>query len=393
MSNRRSFLATLSLGPVALASGQNTSNTASTPAAAPTASKSSVLDIFEAAYKGDTARAMELAALNPAIAHLRSTDGRTPLHYTVAGGHADMIFFFTTRGADLSAGPESPLLTAVDYSDHAAAFDMSTALLINGSNPNAKRADGRTALELAAARGYTDVVELLVHRGATGPLAEGVKVEPLHFGRRYSFDVEGKPYTPENIDGLPQDFINEFTRLSHADVERVKHLLKLAPALAFARATWDESGIEAASHMGLAPLARHLADHGAAVSVCTATVLGLRDRVEAMVKSDPDSVHERGAHDIALLAYTAFSDQRPEIADFLLRAGANVQAKALGGQTMMHLAAVKGYVELADVFLAHGADVNASVKARGQDVTPLAAAMKAKQDKMTEFLKSKGGRA
>jgi ankyrin repeat protein len=342
-------------------------------------------DIFEAAFKGDVARATALAKLNPAIARLRSAEGRTALHYAVEGGQTAMIFYLTTQGADLSAGPESPLLKAVDYPDRGPALDMSVALLMNGSDANAKRGDGRSALELATARGYSDVVEMLVHRGATG---SDVQTERVYFGKRTSFDAKGQPYKAENIDGLPQDFINEFARLSHGDVERVKHLAKIAPGLVGARATWDESGIEAAAHMGLFPLARHLADLGAPVSTCTATVLGLIDRVEALVKSDPACVRERGAHDIALLAYTAFSEQRVEIADVLLRAGANVHAKALGGMTTLHLAAGKGYIELAEVLLSHGADVNAAVK----QVTPLSAAVKAKQEKMVEFLKGRGAR-
>src|SRR5260370_6951105 len=212
---------------------------------------------------------------------------------------------------------------------------------------------------------------MLVHRGATGGPADGIKVERVYFGKRYGFDVEGRPYIAENIDGLPQEFINEFARLAHSDGNRVKHVVKIAPGLIGARATWDESGIEAGSHMGLASLARYLADHGAPVSVCTATLLGLRERVEALIKSDADCVRERGAHDIALLAYTAFADQRTEIADFLLRSGASVQARALGGVTTLHLAAGKGYVELAHVLLTHGADVNTTAKSRGQHIQPL----------------------
>jgi uncharacterized protein len=385
MQPRRTFLSTLSVSAVALASEQ-TPSTAPAPSADPSA------DIFQAAYKGDIPRATELAKLNPAIARLRSPDGRRPLHYAVAGGQTAMIFFLSTQGADLSAGPESPLLTAVDYPDHALAFEMSQSLLMNASDPNAKRADGRTALDLAALRGYTDIVELLVHRGATGSQAAAVTVERVYFGNRYRSDAEGRPYTPENIDGLPQDFINDFARLAHFDADRVKHLLKIAPGLIGARATWDELAIEAAAHMGLVPLARHLADHGAPVSTCTGTLLGQRELVEALVKSDPACLRECGAHDIALLAYTAYGDQRAEIADFLLRSGANVQSKALGGQTTLHLAAGKGYLELADVLLMHGADVNAAAKSRAQE-TPLTIAVKAKREKMVEFLKSRGARA
>jgi ankyrin repeat protein len=350
------------------------------------------MDIFHAALNGDIPAATALAEQNPAIARLRSAEGKTALHCAVEAGHTDMIFFLTQKGADLSAGPESPLLTAVDYPNHAVALDMSQALLMNASDPNAKRADGKTALDLAAARGYADIVEILVHRGASGSIAGAtVKTEQVYFGKRYSFEVHGKPFVPENLDGLPQDFINDFARLAHFDAERVKHLYKLAPALLAARATWDESAIEAASHMGLTPLARFLADAGAPVSTCTATLLGLRDRVESLVKSDAACVRERGAHDIALMAYTAYGEQHTEIADYLLRAGATVEAKALG-ITTLHIAATKGYVELAEVLLSHGADVNAAGSTRGSTMTPLAVALRAKQDRMAEFLKSRGGR-
>jgi ankyrin repeat protein len=346
------------------------------------------MDIFHAALNGDIPAATALAEQNPAIVRLRSAEGKTALHYAVEGGHTDMIFFLTQKGADLSAGPESPLLTAVAYPNHAAALEMSQALLMNASDPNVRRADGKTALELASARGYADVVELLVHRGATGST---VKAEQVYFGKRYSFDEQGKPWIAENLDGVPQDFINEFVRLSHFDVERVKHLLKLAPGLLAARATWDELAIEAASHVGLTPLARFLADAGSPVSTCTATLLGLRDRVESLVKSDAACVRERGAHDLPLMSYTAYGEQHAEIADYLLRAGAAVAAKAFG-LTALHLAATKGYVELAEVLLSHGADVNAEGSSRGSTVTPLAVALRAKQDRMVDFLKSRGGR-
>jgi ankyrin repeat protein len=378
MSNRRTFLSTLSslaVTPALAASQPATPQAAADP-------KQPQLDIFEAAFKGDLPRATELAKLNPAIAKLRSLDGRTPLHFAAAGGHAEMIFFLTQQGADLSAGPESPLIAAVDYPDHAAAMAMSTALLMNASDPRATRvSDGKTALAIARARGYNDVAELIAHR-----------TDEVYFGKRYAFDAEGRPYQRENIDGLPQDFINEFARLSHFDVERVKHLLKLAPSLVHGRATWDESGIEAASHMGLVPLARHLADHGAAVSTCTATLLGLRDRVTALVKSDAACVRERGAHDLPLMAYTAYGDERHEIADVLLTAGADLRARAFG-MTILHLAATKGYVQLAELLVSRGADVNATAKVRGEEATPLAVAVRAKQDRMADFLKSRGGKA
>jgi hypothetical protein len=41
----------------------------------------------------------------------------------------------------------------------------------------------------------------LQERGYVSADAEAVRVERVHFGSRFSFDAEGRPYTPENIDG------------------------------------------------------------------------------------------------------------------------------------------------------------------------------------------------
>jgi ankyrin repeat protein len=158
------------------------------------------------------------------------------------------------------------------------------------------------------------------------------------------------------------------------------------------RATWDELAIEAAAHMGLTPMAQFLADLGAPVSTCTATLVGEQALVKRLVSEDPACIRERGAHDIALLSYTALGNQHVEIAEFLLGAGADVHARSLG-QTSLHIAASKGHVELAQLFLDHGADINATANVRGASLTPLAVAVQAKQEKMTALLKERGGRS
>ena len=103
-------------------------------------------------------------------------------------------------------------------------------------------------------------------------------------------------------------------------------------------------------------------------------------------------VRRGGAHDLPLIAYTAFGQERAELAEFLLSAGADGRERAFGF-TALHLAATKGYLALAEVLLAHGADVNATAMSKGQEVTPLAMAVTAKQEKMGDFLRAKGGRS
>ena len=242
--------------------------------------KGLVLDIFEAAAAGDSKRANEIAKDDPGLAHHRLPDGRTPLHLAAEAGKPALVIFFAMKGADLSAGPESPLLAAVDHPDHALASEMSMFLLMNASDPNARRRDGKTALQLAAARGYDDLVQMLIHRGADVPQAPSV--ERAYYGRRYTQDLHGDRMTREDTYGIPQDWINQFVTVAHFDFEKVKHLQKLCPTLIMTRATWDELAIEAASHMGLTPMAQFLADLGAPVSTCTATLLERASSSEAV---------------------------------------------------------------------------------------------------------------
>src|SRR5262249_46495570 len=110
-----------------------------------------------------------------------------------------------------------------------------------------------------------------------------------------------------------------------------------------------------------------------------------------MLHDDPHRLRERGAHDLPLLAYAAFGLERTEMAALLLKAGANVHVRAFG-QTTLHLAAAKGYVELARLLLEQGADVNAAAAPRRGPVPPLAVAIRSKQSKMEAFLKDRGGR-
>lgn len=369
-----------------------------------------VLDIFEAAASGNTARVNELVKDDALIARNRLPDGRTPLHIAAAAGRPEMVTLISTKGADLSAGPESPLLTTLNYPDHAAASDMSRFLLMNASDPNARRRDGKTALHLAAARGYDDMVQMLIHRGAatdvrdadgktpldvaTGPaiptLQHASSIERVSYARRYTQDLAGKPVTRDDTYGLPQELVNQFSQVAHFDFEKVKQLQKLCPMLVMTRATWDELGIEAAAHMGLVPMAKYLADLGAPVSTCTAALVGAHDLVKRLLAEDPACIRERGAHDLPLLAYTAYGEQRVDTAELLLKSGADVHVTAFG-QTTLHIAAGKGHVELAQLLLERGADVNATVKMKAGLVTPLGVAMQAKQSKMADLLKNHGG--
>jgi ankyrin repeat protein len=345
-------------------------------------------DVFQAIAAGNVKLATELLDADPQLARARAADGRTPLHYATAAGNLEMVTRLATRGAELSAPPESPLLAAIDLPDHETAFAIAQFLIVNASDPNARTHDGRTALQIARARGYMDIAELLVHRGATG--ADPGKIEVAWYDRRYLQDFHGQPVQRDDLNGLPWTLVNQFASVAHADFEKVKQLLKDHPGLLNTRASWDEGAVEAGAHMGRVDIAGFLADAGATVSTCTAAVLGQEQMVRAAVSADRRTVRERGAHDLPILFYTAFAKPQVAIAEQLLRAGADVNARGFD-QTALHVAASKGHVELAALFLDHGADLNATTKVKGTALTPLDLAVRNKQSAMEQLLRDRPG--
>ena len=155
---------------------------------------------------------------------------------------------------------------------------------------------------------------------------------------------------------LPKELIEDFVGNAHGNFARVKELLEGHPELLNTPAPWGETAIQAAAQMGNVPIAEYLIGKGAPVDICTATMLGLRDRVEAFLAADASQVKATGAHGIPLLYFPVIRGQR-EIAEFLLRRGAEVNAGA-SGVTPLHGAVMFAQVEMTRWLLEHGANPN-----------------------------------
>lgn len=177
-----------------------------------------------------------------------------------------------------------------------------------------------------------------------------------------------------NSASFTQEQANQFIIDCHSDVDTVKTQLAGNPALATAfNPELNESALGAAGHMGRPDIAKLLLEHGAAMELATAAMLGDRVYVRAALDQDPALAASGGAHNIPVAFHAAMSgdteimqmlwdagaegpvrgalffavwkDQLP-MARWLLERGASVEGKDHQGRTMLEVAQANGNAEM-----------------------------------------------
>ena len=185
---------------------------------------------------------------------------------------------------------------------------------------------------------------------------------------------------------LPQAIVDEFVGNAHGNFARVKELLEQYPALVNAKAAWGETAIEAAAQTGSRPIMELLLAAGAPMDICTAAVMGLKDEVAEMLTADPAQAQATGAHGIPVLHFPCIGGHR-DIAELLLAHGAEVNAGE-GSNTPLHGTAMFGQLEMTRWLLDHGANVNAPDY---EGKTPLFRAQQNGHMAVADLLRERGG--
>ena len=142
------------------------------------------------------------------------------------------------------------------------------------------------------------------------------------------------------VQALDSQLLRDFVIAGHGNLAKVKELLADHPELLDMPYSWSETdmetAIQGAAQVGNVAVAEYLLGKGAPLSICTAAMLGRTREIEGILSEHPEKIHERGAHEIPLLAHAALSG-KPELVKMLFQHGANE-----GSSFAMHNAASRG---------------------------------------------------
>ncbi len=376
-------------------------------------------DLAESAWLGDWKRFDALAAAQPDAIDDEHPLGGTPMYAGARAGQGDEMWRVFAVGAVPNPprsrrGSMSPLRAALEVSSLPAAELTAATLLANGADPNAAEPGGSTALHAAASRGSIALVEMLVRKRADvdarderGHRASDLATEPAvvamlrshadvprdHVELRRAFDVHGRPYRPPALDGITPAEQRTFAGLGHRELPALRDGLAKEPRLVHAMATTTELAIEASAHTGRRDNVEFLLEHGAPLSLPSAVVLGDRELVRGLLAAAPDRIHERGAHDFAVLWYAVLAGGDLDMTRLLLAAGADVERQHYLGTTALHFAAIADQADVAELLLEHGADPNrVGRKFDPAGETPLQLALAADSQRVVALLRARGAR-
>lgn len=288
--------------------------------------------VFDAARQGDVSTVRDLVAADAAVAAATDTDQRTPLQLAAAYGHVDVCLVLLDAGADVNAADEdgeTPLHSAIRRNRMAAA----ELLLQHGADTELKNAYGRTPLLLVAREtGNLEMAELLIGAGANVNARDRFAASPLDLAAWRGFR------------DLVNLFLDEGAELPAADSRDAGALAMFGAEKGLERLfiLCADAGVDLSMRNDNDGSLLHSASQGgSAVIVARMLDMGF-------------DVNERDRYARVPLHYAAELG-REDVARTLLDRGADIDARSLSGESAYNTAVAVGREEMAEFLAAAGA--------------------------------------
>jgi len=319
-------------------------------------------------------------------------------------------------GAPAGGSGLTPARAAMNQRTFPGALIAATDLLSNGSSANSGQRGGDSVLHGAVRRREERLVRLAVRKGANvearddagrtaldlareldwaagARLLEGHASLPRdHRASRFLLDANREPVERPDLADVPQALQNQVTGSSHMNLEKLRALVEADRRRVFSVSTDDELAIEASAHTGQREIMRFHLDHGAPFSLPTAASMGDLSMMRFLLDRDPLLVHERGAHDFALMHYAAIGGGGVEVAALLHERGAAIDQETVG-LTALHWSVANDMPDLTAWLIEKGADVAAvCYKWDPRGETALQIALDAEAERQVKLLRAAGAR-
>ena len=297
-------------------------------------------------------------------------DGTTALHWAAIKGDAEMTRMLVTAGANVRATTRLGSYTALYLAAKGGHSDVVAALLAGGADPKAVTSNGTTPLMIAAAAGDTRSITALVENGAEIDAKDTAKGEtPLMFAAGFNRVDAVKLLLARGAD--------------HKATTKVVDLFALTAPEEAGRGGARPAGNRPADIAGATRGYRYnelISTQGGMTALHFAARQGYTDVVKAMVDAGVD-LNQLNAGDKTSPLVIAIINGHFDLAKYMIEKGADVRTPAFNGVTPLFAVlniqwAPKSlypspknyqqqnttYLELMQVILDKGADVNARLQ-------------------------------
>lgn len=276
--------------------------------------------------------------------------------------------------------------------------DLVQALLEKGAPIEATATEGLTPLHVAARNGHMGTVQLLLDKGANMETKAEDDWTPLHSATKKGHErvvrlllERGAKMTPTSSNGcIP------LLTATHYGFESIVRLLLDHGADVDARSNNDTAPLHVAAQYGHFAIAELLLARGADVMMRgkesstplhLAATYGHRDIVSLLLdKGASLSATLVGSNSTALHMASHHERENENVVRLLLERGANPKAVETDGSTPLHSAAAGGLVSIMRLLIEHGAEVGA----KSEDGSVLALVAYYGHEDAARFLISKG---
>ncbi|CAH0549306.1 unnamed protein product [Brassicogethes aeneus] len=332
-------------------------------------SKSNATALHVAAATGNVEIAKVLLSKDADI-DAQDINGYSPLIYAVRKNHTETAKFLINKGADVNLRGSKDNATALHDAAATGNVEIANVLVSNGADINAQDINGYSPLMCAVSNNHTETAESLINQGADVKLCcSKDKRMALHVAAATGNVKIAKVLLSNGADINAQD-INGYSPLMFAVIknhtETAEFLINQGADVNLRGSKDNRTALQAAAATGNVEIANVLVSNGADINaqdikgkspLMFAVNKNHTETAEFLINHGAD-VNLRGSKDNRTALHVAGLTGNVEMANVLVSNGADINAQDINGYSPLIFAVDNNHTKITEYLINHGADVN-----------------------------------